>query len=109
MRFELFEEETIKKKFKDYKSYEAEYVKHIGCGASGRFDDSKIGVIHSYYKTIQKLKKKNYKNLNFGNGGDDDYLVADHEKKEYGFFEDLPQREKIETWTGSLTELYLNC
>lgn len=44
--------------------------------------------IKTFIDAIRELEKNGYKNLQFCNGGDDDILVIDHKRKEFGFFED---------------------
>jgi len=88
MRFEIFDKEILVREFSDRESYTAEYVKHIGNGASGTYDpNTKIGKISSFLNHINGLKKQGYKSLNLCNGGDDDHLIADHKLKEFGLFE----------------------
>jgi hypothetical protein len=88
MKFEVFDKERISRKFRDNVAHTAEYQKHIGYGASGTYNDkTKVGEISSFLKQAKKLEKHGYKNLKFCNGGDNDHLIADHEAKEFGFFE----------------------
>lgn len=105
MRFEIFDKEIIKAKFKSDEDHTKEYCKHIGMGASGSFDSKTgIGIIRSFRKQVELLRSLGYKNLNFDNGGDNDHLVVDHEKKEFGFFEGKPYN--LEKWRGSLRDLW---
>ena len=65
-----------------------EYCRHIGYGSSGSFDDKTgEGTISSHLEECKNLENIGYKNLNFCNGGDDDILVIDHDRKEFGFVE----------------------
>lgn len=76
------------KKYKNMEDYTNAYVRHIGYGARGSFNDKTlIGTIISHRSKCRKLEKLNYKNLNFGNGGDDDILVINHDEKVFAFVE----------------------
>lgn len=85
---EIIYNKKTTKKYKSHDFYTKEYCKHIGYGASGSFDyKTNKGTIRSHFKECKKLEKLGYKNLKFCNGGDDDILVVDHDKKEFGFVE----------------------
>ncbi len=96
-RFEVKDKTTIKKKWETNAAHTMEYVDHIGYGASGCYDTvSRCGYIYSFLEACKVLEKAGYNNLKFNNGGDDDWLVIDHERKEYGFFEDyVPSRDAM--------------
>jgi hypothetical protein len=111
MRYEIVEKGTFRKKFESYDKYAEEYLKHIqiSCGASGQYDPvTKVGRIRSYLKVCRKLELDGYTNLRFPNGGDDDILLIDHVRKEFGFFEDnTPTEEQMED-SKNLTQLWKN-
>ncbi len=107
--FEIIDKKRIRKKFKNEDADYAEYCGHIGYGASGMFDDkTQIGLISSHKDDCKKLEKSGYINLKFCNGGDDDWLVVDHERKEFGFFEDNAPCESAMKRCKTLTELWIN-
>jgi hypothetical protein len=65
-----------------------------------------MGYICSFEEKCEELDKLGYKNLNFCNGGDDDWLVIDHDTKTYGFFEDYVPCQKQILKAKTLTELW---
>lgn len=85
---EIIHNKKLTKKYKSQEDHVAEYCKHIGYGASGSFDDkTNKGIIRSHLKECKKLESAGYKNLHFCNGGDDDILIVDHDRKEFAFVE----------------------
>jgi len=85
---EIVNKDKITKKYKSGDAHIKEYCKHIGYGSSGVFNDkTNIGTIWSHRRVCKALEKKGYKNLHFCNGGDDDVLIIDHDKKQFGFLE----------------------
>ncbi len=87
--YEILDKKRITQQFESNDAYTVEYVSHIGYGASGSYcDKTKIGKINSYRDQAKRLEQLGYTNLKFCNGGDDDWLVVDHTRKEFAFFED---------------------
>lgn len=85
---EIIYNRKTSKKYKSADEHTKEYCKHIGYGASGSYDSkTKLGTISSHLEECKKLEKAGYKNLHFCNGGDDDILIVDHDRKEFGFLE----------------------
>lgn len=109
MNIEIFDKQRINKKFTSDSKYLDEYKKHLGYGASGCYDSkTKIGQISSYAKICKLLILRGYANLGFCNGGDDDWLVVDHDAKEFGFFEDNSPTKKQIQRAKTLIELWKN-
>lgn len=98
-RFEIINKEILQRDFSSQAEYYKEYSLHISfpCGASGMYDlKTKKGTIWSHFKVVKQLRLNRYKDLRFCNGGDDDVLVIDHQRKEYAFFEDnAPSMERL--------------
>jgi hypothetical protein len=109
MEIEIFDQQIIQKKWKNYDAHTQDYLPHIGYGASGTYDSiTKKGTIRSYMKKCKELEKAGYKNLKFCNGGDDDWLVVDHDAKEFGFFEDYAPSLERAVKFDNLTTLWNN-
>lgn len=85
---EIIHNKKFTRNYESNDAYTKEYCRHIGYGSSGQFDDKTgEGTICSHLEECKILENIGYKNLNFCNGGDDDILVVDHDRKEFGFVE----------------------
>lgn len=82
-----------------YKDYQSEYKKFVNYGASGQYDETtKSGEISSFRKQVLDLESKGFRNLNLENGGDDDILIVDPVRKEFGMFEfPVPNKSEIDS------------
>lgn len=90
-RFEIIEKELITLNGVSYEEYDAVNKTHSEHrqGSWGIYDKKeKKGIIGTYCPVIKKLVSDGYKDIGYCNGGDDDILVVDHQRKEYTFFED---------------------
>ena len=109
MKIEIFDKQIIRKNWKNSDAQTRDYLPHIGYGASCEYNTkTKKGTIRSYMKKCKELEKMGYKNLNFCNGGDDDWLVVDHDAKEFGFFEDYSPNLERAARFDDLTTLWNN-
>lgn len=106
-RFKVFEKQTIEKLYKCVDDWSEEYNTHMGYGVCGSFSNmTNIGIIRSFLDKCKSLDREGYRNLNFANGGDDDWLVVDIINKEYGFFEDYAPTEENMKKSTTLKQLW---
>ena len=96
-RFEVCQKAFIRKRWSSIEKQNEEYLPHAYFGGSGSYNSkTKWGYIASFLVKCRELLAAGYKNMQFCNGGDDDYLVIDHQRKEFGFFEDgYPSEEEL--------------
>lgn len=106
-RFEVIRRGRKSRKYKSRDEFMEDYRPHIEYGAGGTYnEDTGAGEIFSHMKACRRLEREGYKNLHFGNGGDDDILVVDHHAKEFGFFEDYAPNLSQVPKSKTLTQLW---